>query len=142
MGIKEVIVFRLGEEIYGLLATQVKEIDRMKELVINKVPTAPHHILGILNLRGEVVPVTDLRIRLGIMPRTTHKQQRVIMIGYDQSIFGVVVDEVLGVQWVPEGDLQLPIDRLKVHEPYITSVIQHQEQMIFMLDVERLYRQD
>ena len=135
----QIIVFRLGDESYGLMAHEVKEIDRRREVVVNKVPKTPKHIVGILNLRGEVVPITDLRMQLEIASKSTDKLERVIIVYQGQHLFGMVVDEMLDVQTVLESDFTPPPEHLMAEEPHISSIVRQGQQVIFMLNLKHLF---
>ena len=90
------IVIRYGEEVFGIDIKYVDNIVRMQR--ITRVPNVASHIKGVLNLRGEVIPVISLRIKMGLAPDEITKTTRIIIIKLESGdSIGVLVDEVLEV---------------------------------------------
>src|SRR5579872_5455261 len=95
----QVVSFRLGNEEYGVDISQVQEIIRMVE--ITHVPRAPRFMEGVINLRGQLIPIIDLRTRFG-MPRTDHtKSKRIVVTEIGSKRVGIVVDSVSEVINIP-----------------------------------------
>lgn len=127
---RAIFTFWLGEEEYGIELAAVKEIVKVKDLTVTRVPTAPPFIPGILSLRGEVIPMLDLKMRLGLgaapIPTRDHLAvpeakwsgegggtasgtgSRIVICEHRGSSFGVIVDRVGGVVHVPESRLEKP----------------------------------
>lgn len=97
----------LGAEEYGVPVRDVREI--VGTLPITPVPGTPHHVLGIVNLRGKVIPVIDLRLRLGL-PATTVGPRACVVVchGRDNALVGMLVDSVVEVLPIKHGDTEPP----------------------------------
>jgi len=89
------VTFRLGDEKYGINVMLVQEVLRITEIA--PVPGAPPYVLGIINLRGNVVTVIDTRNRFGLMSKETDDSSRIVIIETDDHIIGILVDSVAEV---------------------------------------------
>src|SRR5487761_151731 len=89
---QQVVVFDLSSEIYALDILHVHEIIRIQP--VTPVPGAPNYVEGLINLRGRVVPVVDLRKRFGLPLRATGDRARIVVVQVSDDIVGVVVDAV------------------------------------------------
>ena len=90
--------FRLGEEIYGVDVMQIREVLRYTE--ITPVPGAPYFVLGIINLRGNVVTVIDTRTRFGLTPGEIDNNTRIVIVEVDKQVVGMLVDSVADLEEV------------------------------------------
>lgn len=90
---KQFIVFRLGDEQYGIESLKITTIDRMK--TITRVPKTPDYIKGVINLRGDIIPVMDLRARFNLPSREETEETRIIILKLEETSIGVIVDQVL-----------------------------------------------
>ena len=100
----KLIIFKLGREEYGMDILRVQEIKRM--MSITRVPSTPSFIKGVINLRGSVLPVIDLRTRLGLIEGELQDSARIIVVLVNEATVGFIVDEVVEVA---EGVHRLPI---------------------------------
>lgn len=89
---RQLVVFRLGKESYGIDVSTVREIFPPQE--ITRVPNAPEYVEGVINLRGKVVAVIDLRKRFGVEVTETTNESRIVVVEYDGEDVGVIVDAV------------------------------------------------
>ena len=87
----QLVLFRLGEEEFGVNILQVKEIEKIDQ-GITRVPKAPHFVEGVINLRGDIVPIVDLRKRFGISLPPLGFNSRVIIVEVNQNLVGMLVD--------------------------------------------------
>ncbi len=101
---RELLCFRLGEEEYAIDLSTIKEIIRVKE--ITPVPNTSDFVLGITVLRGEIIPVIDLRKRIGLPFMKFTPNTRFIIISFEGAITGLVVDTIPSVKRVPVGSVQ------------------------------------
>ena len=90
--ITQYIIIKLGEEMFGIDIKHIDNIVRMQN--ITRVPKAPAYIKGVINLRGEVLPVFSLRIKMGMPEVEETKKTRIIILKIDGSFVGLIVDEV------------------------------------------------
>jgi purine-binding chemotaxis protein CheW len=133
----QVVSFKLGSEEYGVDIAQVQEINRM--VAVTHVPRAPQFMEGVINLRGQLIPIIDLRTRFG-MPRAEHtKNTRIVVTEIAAKRVGMVVDSVSEV-------LRLPVDQIEdapemltgVDTEYIRGVGKVEDRLIILLDLARI----
>ncbi len=130
------LVFCLGPETYAVPVELVREI--LTPPPITVLPLSPEHVLGVMNLRGAVVPVFDLRRRLGLPP-ARGASPVVVMLRLGGKLQGAMVDSVEDVIAVPEDQVQeTPEMAGKARQEYLGGLIEHQGEMIILLDIERL----
>ncbi len=130
----ELLSFRLADEAYAIPVEQVREIVRMRPLT--PVPRVPKEVIGVVSLRGEIVEVVDLRIRLGLASHRPVRRTRIIVLHGDSGrVTGLLVDEVTKVLRVSEGDLRpaTSSDSNVVHALYRRG-----EEFISLMDVNRV----
>ncbi len=132
-----IVVFRLGEESFGLRLHEVREIIMVGQ--ITPVPRAPDFVEGVLNLRGEVMPVLDLRTRFGIDRTNRTALSRILITPIGGVFTGLVVDSVQEVGSVDQRKLEDPPRVTTVGaNAYIEKVARSEAGMIFLLDLQRL----
>jgi purine-binding chemotaxis protein CheW len=137
------VIFRVGGEGYALEVMRVQEVLDVKSLT--QVPGGPKSLRGVLNLRGKVVPVYDLRVpfELPIEPNPA-KAPSVLMVesspGSDAHVTGLLVDRVSDVLEFPPEEIQPP-PRLGLGKatPFVRGLIRHQEVFLLVLDVDRVF---
>ncbi len=131
----------LGTEYFALPILRVREIIGITE--ITPVPRMPTHVRGVLNLRGKVIPVIDLRRRLGFEPVPDHKRTCIVIVqagnGADQIQVGAVVDRVSEVRDIPPGAIEPP-PRMgnAIDLACITGVGKNGKQVVMLLDIDRV----
>jgi purine-binding chemotaxis protein CheW len=131
------VVFRLGEEAFGLRLEEVREINMVGQ--ITPVPRAPGFVEGVLNLRGEVMPVLDLRTRFGLERKPKTSVSRILISPIGDVFTGLVVDSVSEVRTVDQRRLEDPPRVTSAGaNAYITKVARTEKGMIFLLDLQRL----
>jgi len=130
----QVVSFRLASEEYGVDISQVQEIIRMVE--ITHVPRAPHFMEGVINLRGQLIPIIDLRTRFG-MPRAEHtKSTRIVVTEIGNKRVGIVVDSVSEVLNIPMENVEDAPDMIAgVGTEYIQGVGKVNDRLIILLDL-------
>jgi purine-binding chemotaxis protein CheW len=130
----QVVSFRLGSEEYGVDISQVQEIIRMVE--ITHVPRAPRFMEGVINLRGQLIPIIDLRTRFS-MPRAEHtKSTRIIVTEIGSKRVGIVVDSVSEVLNIPVDQVEDAPDMIAgVGTEYIQGVGKVNDRLIILLDL-------
>lgn len=139
------LTFALGDENFALPILRVREIIGITD--ITPVPRMPPHVRGVLNLRGKVIPVIDLRRRLGFEPIPDHKRTCIVIVqagsGADAILIGAVVDRVSEVRDIPPGSVEPP-PRLGsgVDLACITGVGKSGKHVVMLLDVDRVAGRD
>ena len=135
---EQMVVFRLAEEQFAVTVSQVQEINRLSR--ITKVPRAPEYVEGVVNLRGDVIPVIDLRKRFELATREYNQFNRIIVSDFDKKKVGIIVDEVLEVLRVPKKNVE-PAPGI-VQESNIQNFLEGLanlgERMIMMLDLKNI----
>ena len=133
----QLVTFSIGEEEFGVNILKVQEIIRTME--ITKVPRSPDFVEGVINLRGKVIPIIDLRRRFGLAPRPEDKDTRIIVIEINSIIVGFVVDAVSEVLRIPASTVGPPPPVVAgVESDYISGVGQLADRHLIMLDLDRL----
>ena len=133
--------FRIGTEMYALDILRIKEIIRPQRLT--PVPKAPAFIEGVINLRGVVIPVVDLRKRFDQPKTETDRKTRVIICGLSGKILGLMVDEVSEVRRYARHEIQAAPKFLKVKgAEFFLGVCRKDEDLVMLLDLERILSSD
>ena len=134
--ILQLVSFRIGNEEFGVDILQVREINRMTE--ITRVPNAPEFIEGVINLRGKVIPVVDLRRKLE-MPSIEHdKNTRIIVVELENKTIGFIVDAVSEVLRIPENITEPPPPMVAgINAEFITAVGKLDDRLLILLDLEK-----
>ena len=131
------VTFRLGEEIYGIDVLQVQEVLRITE--ISPVPGAPDYVLGIINLRGNVVTVIDARNRFGLPPQETDDASRIIVVDAFDKVIGLLVDNVSEVAYVPNSQIEsAPNVGTDDGNRFVSGVSNRDGELLIMLDLAKL----
>lgn len=134
------VTFNLGEE-YGVPINQVQEIVRVTGITM--VPNSPAYMEGVINLRGRVLPVVNLRKRLKIEVKEMTKASRIVVTEVGSKIIGLLVDAVSHVIKLPAEFVDnAPEEVLDIDTDYITGVGKVKERLIILLDLERLLRKE
>lgn len=133
---KQYIVVKIGNERYGIDINFVDNIVRMQK--ITRVPKVQKYFLGVINLRGEVVPVMSVRTRMGLEPDEFTNSTRIIIIKLDQQgSIGLVVDEVLEVVALPVNEVD-KYDAKDDKEVFINGIGKHDGQLISLFELENV----
>jgi purine-binding chemotaxis protein CheW len=131
------LTFQLGDELYGVDILRVQEIKGYT--TVTKIPNTPPHIKGVLNLRGTIVPIIELRTKFG-MPTIDYTMFTVIVVVVVQEkIMGLVVDAVSDVLDIDRKDIQPPPEfGTKVDVSFINGIGKSGDKLIALLDMDRL----
>ncbi|MGB3391882.1 MAG: chemotaxis protein CheW [Stenotrophomonas sp.] len=133
------LTFKLADEEYGVDILAVREIRCWTR--VTRIPQAPDYVLGVLNLRGAIVPIMDLRLRFGLQRETYGDNTVVIVVAVDERLFGIVVDAVSDVIDIdPAAIRPVPDMGAVVDTRYLKGLATHDERMLMLLDVEKLMR--
>jgi purine-binding chemotaxis protein CheW len=131
----QVVSFRVGNEEYGVDIAQVQEIIRMVE--ITHVPRSPRFIEGVINLRGQLIPIVDLRTRFGMERSPATKSTRIIVTEIGTKRVGIVVDSVSEVLSIAAENIEeAPEIVAGAGTEYIAGVGKVAERLIIMLDLK------
>ena len=134
----QIVVFALGEERYGLEISAVYEIIRPQP--ITAVPQAPASVVGVINLRGRIIPVVDLRFRFGLPDVIPGPGSRIVVCEANADRVGLMVDGVSEVLMVPEESIEAtPEVAVGPGTDYVRGVAKLADQMIILLDLKYLF---
>lgn len=132
--------FQLREEVYGLPILEVREIIGVIPIV--PVPRAPPAVRGVINLRGKVIPVLDLRLRFGMEPGTITDQSVIIVLHYamegQDRTMGLLVDQVLEVVPVEPDQVEPPPAVAADAAAFLRGIAKVQHRVVFLLESSRL----
>lgn len=133
----QVVTFALASEEYGVDIAQVQEINRM--VTITHVPRAPQFMEGVINLRGQLIPIIDLRSRFGMERSERTKNTRIVVTEIGSKRIGMVVDSVSEVLRIPVEQIEDAPDLVAgVDTEYIRGVGKMGDRLIIMLDLGRV----
>lgn len=134
---KQYVVFRIGEEEYGADINKVTVIERM--LNIARVPTTPAYIKGVINLRGDIIPVMDLRLRLGLPEKEEDEDTRIIILDINKIFFGIIVDSVSEVLQLEEAKIESAAGIINdKNMDYINGVAKAESKLVTLINMEKL----
>lgn len=139
----QLVVFKLGREEYGVSILQVQEIKRMTD--ITRVPHTPEYIKGVMNLRGSVLPVVDLKKRLSLPPQEYSDDTRIIIVKVDEIAVGIIVDAVSEVLTISQENIEPPQTVVGgVTTNYLSGVGKLEDRLLILLNLETIigYSQD
>ena len=132
------VTFRLDSELYGVNVLQVQEVLRATE--ITPVPGAPEYVMGIINLRGNVVTVVDTRKRFELSPRPMDDASRIIILESDHQVIGILVDSVAEVVEMRASEIETaPGVGSEESARYIQGVCSREGELLILIDLKRLF---
>lgn len=135
------VTFRLDDETYGINVMQVQEVLRYSEIA--PVPGAPDYVLGIINLRGNVVTVIDTRRRFALPDYEVSDSTRIIIIEAAKQVVGLLVDSVAEVVYLRASEIESAPDvGNDESSKYIQGVVTRDKELLILVDVNRLLTED
>lgn len=131
------VTFRLGNETYGLNVMQVREVLRYSE--ISPVPGAPNYVIGIINLRGNVVTVIDTRERFGLQTAEVTDDTRIVILESDNQVVGILVDSVAEVVYLKASEIETaPNVGNDESSRYIQGVCHKNDELLILIEIAKL----
>ena len=135
--ILQLVTFHVAREEFAVDILDVREINRMME--ITRVPHAPEFVEGVINLRGQVIPVVDLRKRFGLEAGERDKNTRIVVVELGAKVVGFLVDSVSEVLRVSTSLVEPPPALASgIEADYIRSVVKLEDRLLVLLDLHRL----
>ncbi len=133
----QLVTFHIGDEEFGVEILKVQEI--IRTMAITRVPKAPVFVEGVINLRGKVIPIIDLRKRFGMAGQEHDKHTRIIVIEINAVIIGFVVDSVSEVLRIPANTVEPPPPIISgIGSEYIRGVGKLADRLLILLDLDNL----
>ncbi len=138
----QLVTFQLGNEIYGIDIMDVKEIVKIQE--IRPIPNAPSYVAGILNLRGNIIPIINLHVRFNLKKPDLSEEDKllsgIIIIDVDNMQIGIIIDKVAKVMTVEVDSIQQPPQLISgIGAEYIQGVVNEDGRYLIILDIRRLF---
>ncbi len=131
------VTFQLGDETYGVNVMQVREVLRFTDIA--PVPGAPNYVLGIINLRGNVVTVIDTRSRFGLQETEMTDNTRIIVIESDAQVVGILVDSVAEVVYLKTSEIDTtPSIGADESVKFIQGVCHRNDNLLILVDLNKL----
>ncbi|HLA75242.1 MAG TPA: chemotaxis protein CheW [Gammaproteobacteria bacterium] len=135
------VTFRLDNETYGVNVMLVQEVLRVSEIA--PVPGAPDYVLGIINLRGNVVTVIDTRKRFGLAPRDMDDSTRIVIIEIEKQVIGILVDSVAEVVDLRMSEIETaPNVGNDESSKFIQGVATRDDELLILVDLNKLFSAD
>jgi purine-binding chemotaxis protein CheW len=131
----QVVVFKISDELFAVETAKVLSITDMTE--VTKVPKAPVHIRGLINLRGSIIPLLDINLLLNI-PKSLKDQSNIIILNVDDEQVGISVDEVEEVLEIDEKLLQkLENER---YQSYVKGIVNFDDKLVTLVDINKILK--
>jgi len=138
--LQQLIVFRIEDEEFGIPIEAVQEI--IKVGMITPIPDSPAFIQGLINVRGDIVAVINLKARFFISS-DEGIAKHIVIAKQPESLFGIMVDEVIEVLRIQEADIKPPPHLMsQIHEDYVHGVLTHEGRLIILLDLSKILSED
>ncbi|MHC4885916.1 MAG: chemotaxis protein CheW [Planctomycetota bacterium] len=131
------LTLRLGEEVYGVDVLSIQEIIGVME--VTSVPQTPAFVKGVINLRGKVIPVVDLRLKFGMEEADHNQETCIIVVNVNDTLMGIIVDTVNEVMDIEEGQIEDPPRfGVSVDTAFILGMGKLEERVVILLNIERV----
>lgn len=138
--ILQLVTFKLCDEEYAVDILKVQEINRMVE--ITSVPNAPSYVEGVINLRGKVIPVINLRKKFGLNIKEVDTHSRIMVVDIGGTIIGLIVDSVSEVLRLSAGTVEPPPAMTGgIGSEFIMGIGKLEDRLLILLDIDRLIGQ-
>lgn len=133
----QLVCFKIQDEAFGMDILKVQEIIKLVE--ITKIPDSPEFVEGLINLRGKIIPVIDLRLRLGMNKKEYNNNTRIIVVDVNSKTTGFIVDEVNEVLRIPAEITEQPPELVSaVNSRYIKSIGKLDDRLLILLDFDKV----
>lgn len=133
----QLVSFKIGNEEFGVDILKVQEIIKM--VSVTKVPNSPVFVEGVINLRGKVIPIVDLRTRLGLEKAGQNKDTRIVVVDVDSRIIGFIVDSVSEVLRIPVNITEAPPEiATGINSDFIKSVGKLEDRLLILIDLDKI----
>ncbi|ABP66884.1 putative CheW protein [Caldicellulosiruptor saccharolyticus DSM 8903] len=129
---EQYLIFRLADEYYGLLVSFIENIEKM--MPITRVPNTKEYIKGVVNLRGEIVPVIDLREKIGVKKEEFGEETRILIVNWKNEFkVGLIIDEVLDVVYLTKEDFD---SATRDRNEFTFSIAKYNNMLINIINLE------
>ena len=133
----QAVVFMLNKAYYGVPILQDQEIVKMTE--ITEIPNTPDFVQGIVNLRGKIIPIIDMRKRFGLPEEEVNENWKILILKSDDVLFGVMVDQISEVEKVPATLIEKPPKIVAgVNGKFINAIAKMENRLLILLDIGKI----
>jgi chemotaxis signal transduction protein cheW len=136
MNENQYVIFKLSDEFYAIKIDTVETIER--DMEITRVPKTQSYIKGVINLRGEIVPVIDLRSRLGLAVKQANSETRIIVSKLNDMMVGYIVDATYEVKELLPSSIEYTSVETASASSYVRGIAKDNDRMIILLDVDKV----
>ncbi|HOP85406.1 MAG TPA: chemotaxis protein CheW [Syntrophorhabdaceae bacterium] len=137
-GIRQLVTFKIEEDEFGVDILKVQEINRMMN--ITRIPNAPDFVEGVINLRGKIIPIVDLRKKLGFPGKEYDKSTRIIVVELEGIVLGFIVDSVSEVLRIPNSTIEPPPSIIKgIESEFIEGVGKLEDRLLILLELKKVF---
>lgn len=137
-GTTNLVTFRLGSGEYAIDIMQAKEIIKMEKITL--IPNAPYFVEGVINLRGNIIPIIDLKKRFNLEESEGDKNTGIIIAKIEDVDMGIMIDSISKVVSMPNSDIQPPPSMLQgIGQRYIKGVGKMEDKLLVVLDLDKLF---
>jgi purine-binding chemotaxis protein CheW len=137
---KQVVIFELVNQIYGVDINHVLEIIRPQAMTV--IPGSPDYVEGIINLRGQIIPIIDLAKRFDLQASIETKARIIVVVEVENIKLGMLVDRVLGVQKIDPALIQPPPVLIEgINTQYLTGTVLMNKQLLILLNINFVYEE-
>ncbi|MBT0666674.1 chemotaxis protein CheW, partial [Geobacter pelophilus] len=138
---QEYVTFTLNDEIYAFDALQVQEIIELTS--VTKVPHLPGYLKGVINLRGTIIPVIDLKLKFGMVSGEYKKHTCIIVTEYSRGVMGLIVDSVSDILNIhPQSISDAPNFGTSINTEFIAGMAKTGDSLVLVLDVDRVLTEE
>lgn len=135
------MVFELDNELFGIPVLSVQTIISYTEP--SAIPNSPKHMKGVINLRGTVIPIVDMRLRFNIEEKEYDDTTIIIVVMIGENQYGIIVDAVSDVLTIPQDNIQTNIDlQSGIDQSYITGIGKLNETMVVLIDIAKMFSKE
>ena len=135
------VTFKLGNNEYAIDIMQAKEIIKMEKITL--IPNAPDYVEGVINLRGNIIPIVDLKKRFNLDENEGEKNTGIIIVKIDDVDMGIIIDAISKVVSIATSNIQPPPPMLSgIGQKYIKGVAKLEDKLLVVLDLEKLIVSD
>lgn len=136
---KQYVIFKLDKELYGIDIKKVTTIEKQTQQLITRVPKAPQFVEGVINLRGEIIPVVNLRKKFGMPKIEFDDDTRIIIVKVDEISVGFIVDAVVEVMYISTSSIDNILSLSKdVDASYMSGVGKLEDRIVTLLNLSAL----
>lgn len=131
---RQYVVFKLGQEEYGIEILMVQEI--IRPIKTTKLPNSPHYVLGITNLRGNVIPIVDIKQRFNLQSSEETEDTRIIVVKQENNAVGIYVDQVQEVVHINDNDIK-PCEEIysQIDKRFVNGVARLDQRLVILLNL-------